>query len=183
MAENNYKYKIDQVALTSFFTDEVPTAAALKAARMVITAVIIKHYAKYVTIEEDLRSLCIVKLLEMRNRYDLSFSAYNYAYTACRNEIGNYLNKRRELIVEDILPISNASVDPSVVSLPGEINKFKGYLTGEKEFDLLELTPKEAVNLIVFCEINAPTRKITPPDFIANNRHAVQILYKLLMKI
>ena len=179
----NYKYNIDQEALTSFFVDEVPSKAAIKAAKMVITAVIIKHFSKYLSREEDLISLCLVKLLEVRQRYDLSYSAYNYAYTACRNEIGNYLNKQRELIVEDILPMSNASIDPTIASLPGEINKFKQYLTGEKPFTVIELSERDAINLVAFCEVHHPSRKIEPPEFLAKSPKALSILYRLILKI
>lgn len=180
---DNYRYKIDKKALTEFFTSETPSKESLKAAHMVITAVIIKHFSKYISLDEDLHSLCIVALLEIRSRYDLSYSAYNYAYTKCRNEIGNYLAKRRELIVEDILPVSNASVTPEVASLPGEINKFKQYLTGEKSFTILDLTEREAINIVVFCEVHNPSRKVTPPDYILNSPNAIPILYRLLLKI
>ena len=180
---SNYKYTIDQKALTSFFVDKEPTKAAIKAAKMVITAVIIKHFAKFLSREEDLTSLCMVKLLTIRSQYDLSYSAYNFAYTACRNEIGNYLNKQKEIVVEDILPMSNASVDPTIASLPCEINKFKPFLTGEKGFTVIELTEREAVNIVLFCEKYHPSRKIEPPEFIAKDPRAVQILYRLLLKL
>jgi len=185
MAEqnSNYKYRIDKEAVKRFFIDEKPSKESIKAIHLVIKTVIIKHYIKYICREEDLISLCMVKLLEIKPRYDLSFPAYNYAYTACRNEIGNYLNKQRELIVEDILPIQNASVDPVVASLPPEINKFKKYLTGEKEFDVIELTPKEAINLALFCEAHRPSRKVEPPEYLKRHARALSILYRLILKI
>lgn len=179
----NYEYTINQEALKSFFIDEEPSKEAVKAAKMVIAVVIIKHYAKYLSREEDLTSLCLLKLLECRKNYDLAFSAYNYAYTACRNEIGNYLNKQREVIVEDILPLLNASVDPTVASLPPEINKFRRYLTGEKEFDVLEITPKDAINLALFCEVHHPSRKVKPPEYLQRNPRALSILYRLILKV
>lgn len=179
----DYKYKIDKEALKRFFLDDVPSKESLKSVKMLITAVIIKHYIKYISIEEDLRSLCIMKLLESKSVYDLSYSAYNFAYTKCRNEIGNYINKQKEVIVEDILPIYNASIDPDVVSLPSEVNKFKKLLTGEEQFKVIELSPKDAINLILFCDLHSSSRKLEPPEFLKNNPRALYLLYKLLLKI
>lgn len=184
MDSSKYKYKIDKEALTKFFTDEVPSKKSLRAVKLVIMTVLVKHYSKFVNLREELISQCLVKLLEIKPRYDLSYSSYNYAYTACRNEIGNFLKRHREVVVEDILPLSNASVDePSVVSLPPEINKFKKYLTGEQKYETLDITAKEAINLAVFVEQNQPTRKLTPPDFIIKGKHSIDILYKILVKL
>lgn len=180
---SDYKYLIDKKAVTDFFFQEVPTKQSLKAIHMVITAVILKHFAKYVNISEDLHSLCMVALLERKERYDPSYPAYNYAFTICRNEINNYLNKQREVVVEDILPIYNASVDPEVAQLPQEVNKFKLYLTGEKQFEVIEMSKKDAINLILFCETINPSRRIEPPEFIKNNEKSIYLLYRVLTKL
>lgn len=179
----DYKYKIDKAALVKFFTMDNPPKESYKAIHLVIMTVLIKHFAKYINIKEELEAECNLKLSEIRKQYDPSFSAYNYAYTACRNQIGNYLNKQREVIVEDILPLSNASVTPAIVSLPAEINKFKKVLTGEQKFTIIDLTPKDAINLACFVEINQHTRDVTPPEFITSNPKAAKILYKILSKI
>lgn len=179
----DYKIKINKQLVTDFLINEVTTKQQLREVHKIITAVIIKYYSKYQSLSEELHSACMASLLEKRCRYDLAFSGYNYIFTICRNEIGNYINKQREVIVEDILPYSNASVNDEVVSLPAEINKFKKYLTGDQSFSVLELSSKEAINLILFCESYSHTRFIEPPEFIKINSKALNILYKLAIKL
>lgn len=179
----SYRFKIDKKALEEFLLKDNPSKEALRAVHMVITAVIIKWYSKYKSMDAELHDLVIYALCKKRGKYDLAYSAYNYIFTIARNEIGNYLNKRREVVVEDILPLSNASVVPDIASLPSEINKFKKYLTGEEEFTVLDLTEREAVNLMCFCDLHQPSRKVTPPTYIQENPNALQTLYRFLLKL
>lgn len=180
---DNYKYKIDKIALQDFLVSDSPSQESLRAFKLTFNAVLIKHYQKYMYLYEDLYSQCLVAVLERRERFDPKYSSYNYIYTICRNEICNYINKLKEVYVSDILPLSNASVNIDIGELPSEINKFKSYLTGEVQYTILELTEKEACCLAVFCEMHKKTRSVKVPEFISNCPDAISILYKLLVKI
>lgn len=175
-----YKFKINQKDLTSFFLDPNPSIEAFKAVEMVVTIVVIKHFSAYSDMIHDFTTLCQAKLFETRERYDPSFSAYNYSYTKVRNEIGNYIRKQREVIVEDILPLTNASTEDQYLSIPPEISKFIKYLTGEKSTKLLEIKQKEAVDLSLFILKHSSVRKVKLPSYVTPD--TLYLLYKLLCK-
>ena len=178
----SYKVKVDQQLLTDLLLNEHdPTEAEIRELRKVVTIVMVKHFSKYLHDVEELASFAILAVLERRSRYDHSYSAYNYIYTVCRNEITNKVSRLgRETLVEDILPISNASVQSDVrVELPSEIKKFRTHLTGEKKFDKVELTLLEAVNLASFINLHEPPKRHSVPEFLLENKHSTVILYKI----
>lgn len=176
-----YKFKIDQKALSDFYMKEQPSEESLKAIKMVVTAVTIKHFNKFFDNLEDYYSLCLCKLMETKSRYDPSYSAYNFVYSQCRNEIGNYIRKNREVYVPDILPISNASEQEQYsVELPQEIKRFYKHLTGQEDFIIQSITKKEAMHLAIYILQHVKTRKYSIPLYIKPDD--IKILYKLLVR-
>lgn len=176
-----YKFKINQKALSDFYLKDEVSQASLEAIKMVITAVTIKHFNKFYDNIEDYYSLCLCKLVETKGRYDPSYSAYNFVYSQCRNEIGNYIRKNREVYVPDILPISNASVSENYsVELPQEIKRFYKHLTGQEEFIMQDVSRKEAMHLAIYILQHTKVRKYSIPSYITEND--VKILYKLLIR-
>jgi hypothetical protein len=178
----DYKYKIDKTLLDEFLLSEHPSQQAIKQFRKVVLIVVIKHYPQYIQCLEDYNSLCSVEVLSTRSRFDPSFSSYNYLYSKCRNIIGNYIRRKREVVVEEILPLSNASVsDNDVQELPAEIGKYFKPLTGQEEFSIREIPKKDAINLALFILQHSSLRKLKVPSFI--NAQDINLLYKLLLML
>lgn len=182
----DYKYIIDKKVLTEFLlTESTITAQQLKELNKVITVVLVKHFSNYLSQKDfvnDLRQTAIIDVLERRHNYDPSYPAYNFIYTICRNQIGNFINRyNKTLYVDEILPISNASVSSEVSAyLPFDIERFHKYLTGEKSFTVIDLTPKDAVNLAVFIMSHIKVRPFQVPDFIIQSPKSTEVLYRLL---
>ena len=168
MSQNDYKIKVDKQALNEMMVStEQPTEHQLKEFKKVVTIVVIKHFNKYMLQFEEFYQYAAAAVFERREKFDPTYQAYGYIYTVCRNEIGNKIKKHtREVIVEDILPLSNVSCDIDyTVTLPKEISKFKSYLTGEQEFESIEISKIECINLSVFLMMHQPLRCKTPDFF------------------
>lgn len=176
-----YKFKIDQKALSRFYLSEEITGEMLEAIRLVVNAVTIKHFNKYYDQVEEFYSQCLCKLIETKQRYDPSFSAYNFMYSQCRNEIGNYIRKHREVFVPDILPMSNASEQAQYsAELPQELKRFYKHLTGQEDYVVQDITKKEAMHLSIYIMQHSKARKLSLPNFI--HSEDINILYKLLVR-
>ena len=180
-----YKVKIDQQLLTELLTGSEPSSEMIKELKKVITVVMIKHFSKFLKLKGEFESFAMLAVLERREKYDASWPAYNYIYTICRNEIGNKINKlSKETFVEDILPISNASVESDIrAELPSELKKFRRYLTGEQEFSILPLSPVDAINLSVFINLYSSHRKNAVPEFIKSAPGACSELYRVIQHL
>ena len=176
----NYKIKIDKEILKDFLLSKTITQIHLKELHKVVVTVLIKHYAKFLH-DQDLESFATLAVLERKKNYNPIYDSYNFIYTICRNEIGNQINRlTKETFVEDILPMSNASVSPDAFTdIPSEIHKFKKYLTGEIDFKYIELKESEAVNLSMFILLNTKQRSKKLPNFIITNPDSLMVLYKL----
>lgn len=181
MSSSAYKVPVDKQALTDMMMSaEEPTAAQLKEFRKVVTIVVIKHFGKYLSHFEELYQFAVAAVFERKERFDPTFSAYSFLYTICRNEIGNKIKKyTREVVVEDILPMTNASCElEETVSVPKEIAKFRKHLTGEVDFEYVELTKLECVHVSAFLMMHQPLR-CKPPEYFEDDSKIVSVLYKL----
>lgn len=179
--ENEPKVKIDKKALNDMMMSSTePTTLQLREFKKVVTVVVIKHYSSYLSHFDELFQFAAAAVFERRQRFDASFQAYSFIYTVCRNEIGNKIKKySREVVVEDILPMSNASCEmEESIELPKEVSKFKHYLIGELDFETLELTKLECINLSAFIMMHQPLR-CKPPEFFGDDKKIVSVLYKL----
>lgn len=182
----DYKYVIDKNILTDLLlNDSEITEQQLKELNKVITVVLVKHFSNVLYQKDfvnDLRQTAILDVLQRRHNYDPSYPSYNFIYTICRNQIGNFINKyNKTLYVDEILPISNASVSSEVsADLPSDIEKFRKFLTGERSFTTIELTPKDAINLTIFILQHTKQRSYQVPDFISQSPESITILYRLL---
>jgi len=179
--ENKPKVKIDKQALNDMMMSQgEPTAYQLREFKKVVTVVVIKHYSKYLSQFEELFQFAAAAVFERRQRFDASFQAYGFIYTVCRNEIGNKIKKyTREVVVEDILPMENASCEMEMsIELPKEVSKFKKHLTGELKFEFVEMTRVECVNVAAFLMLHQPLR-CKPPEYFDDTKKIVSVLYKL----
>lgn len=183
--ERTYKVKIDKSILRELLTIGIPEIKDkhLKELKKVISVVFIKHFNKYYYEHEELERFAILAVLERVVRYDPSLDAYGYIYTICRNEIGNKVLKlTKETFVDSYEPF-NREYSEIVSELPTEIRRFKTYLTGEKPFETLELTPECAINLSLYFNSNQKSRQLKVPSFILESPDIIQCMYKLLLKI
>lgn len=181
--EKTYKIPINKDILTDFLLSNLPPdSKQMEEVIKVFTVVLIKHFSNYLQDKDDLFSYAWVGILSKRKNYDPSFSSYNYIYTISRNEIGNAIKRySKEELTDDLLPASSGFVSQAnavEMDLPPELNKYKKYLTGEQEFDLVELPPLDAFYLIVFILSHTPFRKKRVPDFIKENPDALEVLFK-----
>lgn len=183
---SDYKVKIDQQALKEFYINypSEPTSTQLKAIKQVISVVLIKHYAAYLTTsKEELEAEALLAVCKNAQGFDPSYSAYNYCYTTIRNAIENYTKKYgREVIVEDYTPFNARADEETTFCLPNYVHKFGDYLTGKKKFELLEISPREMVNLRFFFLCNQKTRELQVPDHIRKHPRALEFLYRILME-
>lgn len=180
---NDYKIKIDKDILTKFLLDTgKPTEKQISEVNKVFIAVLIKHFNAFISDKDDLFSYAWIGVMTKRKNYVQSFSSYNYIYTIARNEIGNAIKRYgREEPTDEILPISNTTVNPSApvdFELPAELNKFKKYLTGEEQFTTIDLSQIEAFYLVSFVLANTQFRIKKIPDFILEKSNALNIVYK-----
>lgn len=181
---SDHKVKIDQKALTDFYL-QYPKVTDLqyKAVVQVITVVLIKHFSKYIMSKEDLTQQALEAICKRaaQQKYDPSFSAYNYTYTTARNELTNYIRKNgREVFVEDYTGMSPSTTQQMSVVVPTYVHKFMDHLTGNIEFESIEITPKEMVNLRFYFLCNQNTRSLQVPDYIKSNPRALEFLYRIL---
>lgn len=174
-----YKYKIDQDLLTKFLLGD-DSQDSLKELEKVVFVVLVKHYPNYVQ-DSDLKQQAVLAVLSRRDSYDPSFSAYNYIYTICRNEISNKVRRsHRELPADNILTLAEGLTTFESAELPTEIEKFRRYLTSEKSFTVLELTEKDAINLYIFINSIKKPRLKKVPEFYSNCPYLKELMYKFI---
>lgn len=182
---DKYKIKIDKEVLTDFFLNDQITDKHLSEIRKVFNVVLIKHYSKYSINADELFQYAITAILERRDRYDQSFSAYNYIFTCFRNEVGNKINKlSREQLLEDILSFKESiSTMEGTAELPLEISKYKDMLIGVEDFTIKRITKSDVLNLILFLRLYESKRQVKIPTFLEEHRNATQVLYKTLKEL
>lgn len=189
MSEQQYKFVIDKDKLRDYFMqDEVtPTKEQLKAIDMMVTSLLIKHYSGYTHLQEDLYQECVLAIMDHHDKYDPSYSAYSYMWAIIRNCCHNYIWKySKETLVDEVLPLSNAATfqdGSGLVHLPSDIARFKKYLSGEQKFDQLDLTQRDAANLLAFFATYTQRKRVKVPDFIQDNPNATELLYNILIKM
>ena len=186
--EKEYKFKVDKEALKDFFlSDGEPTEKHLKEIKKVFNIVMIKHFVSYIQMSNDLMQYAVLAVLERRKSYDPSFSPYNYIYSIFRNEIGNKLRKLckpdKEVYVEDILSFKERMVEDSEAELPQEIQRYKDYLTGKKDYTFIRIPKKDVLNLTIFLRSFESRRETPIPDFIVQTKNITKVLYRILKDI
>lgn len=182
--EKPYKVKIDQEKLTDFFTTQNVTEAHLKEIRKVFNVVLIKHFSNYMSDADNLYQYAILAILERRDRFDISYSAYNYIYSCFRNEVGNKINKlSKESLVEDILTFKDSLEDSDMAELPEEIRKYKDALMGLEDFTFKRIPKGDILHLIIYLRLYEPKRNVKIPPYIEGHKNSVQVLYKLLKEM
>lgn len=186
---NEYKYVIDKQQLYSYFMqdDKTPTAEQTKAIQMTITAILVKHYSGYLHLYDELSQEAFLAVMNHHGKYDPSFQAYSYVYAIVRNCCHNYIWKySKETLVEEVLPLSNASTHQDLsglVHLPSEIGRYKKFLDGTEKFDVINLPQRDAINLLAFCATYSNSKRVKVPDFIGDNPNAVSMLYNIMIKL
>jgi len=183
---------IDKSLIHDFFVDDPPSDQAIHAVKRTIVTVILKHFNMYATsdILEDLIGEALTALYERKSRGDFDptvppSSQFAYVYQVSRNIIGEFIRKHtRELIVDEVLPLSNASTSPddsqvSLVAVPPEIRKFMSALTGQRDYITLPITHADAINLSMFFLAHSNQRPCRVPEFISDDPNALAHLYKL----
>lgn len=182
---HQYKIRVDQELLTQFLlSDTEPTQEQIEEVNKVFRIIIIKYYSEYAEYADDLVQYAYLAVLERRSRYDPSFSAYNYIYTIFRNEVGNRIKKMtKETLVEDITTLKHRSSEEYRAELPPEVERYKEYLTGEKEFNIIRIPQKDVLNIILFLRLHESRRDTQIPDFIKENSNSTKVLYKLLKEL
>lgn len=171
--------QINQKALKLFY-ESYPrsTPESLKAVDQVITIVLIKHFSAYFNNYDELRSQAYLSICENAQRYDPSYSAYNYCYTTARDAIGNFVKKyTKETFIEDYRPYETG-VPTNFIELPTALRKFQDYITGAKSFTLIPLTPSENVALRFFFLSHQNSRALAIPSFLQGPR-ALEFLYRI----
>lgn len=194
--QDSYKVKIDKDKLLKFFllpSDEV-TQEQVNEVQKVINVVLIKHYSKYYYLFEELKSAAITAICARREQYNPSFSPYNYCYTVFRNEIGNKIVKyTKEQYVPDIKEQYVPEIKDKIKNIenyiniegqvPDEVIRYKDYLLGLKEFELIRIPKKDILPLICFFKIVETKPKVNVPQYILECDYGMEILYKLLIDI
>lgn len=178
-----YKIPINKDMLTQlFFVDnDKITSEMLEELNKVINVVFIKHFSNYSN-NEDLRQQALLAVFEHKPKYDPSFSAYNYIYSICRNEIGNKIKKYgKETFVDDLLPYQRGFSDISGDSLPPEVKRYFSYLAGMLPFRMVKVLKADVLPLILFLNLHdKQARPAKVPEFIEENPKSLGLMYRML---
>ena len=174
------QFSLDKKCLSELFLSDRPSQHVIDNFRKLVNMIIAKHFSGYFSQREEFYHMALAYCLESRNLYDPSYSAYNYAYTKTRNVIGNYIHKKKEIYVPEILPISNASISPSFyVELPSGLSKLSPYLLGKQTYSMIEISQKQVIDLLYFCLSHHQERLPKLPSHVKNGNKDLQILYKI----
>jgi len=181
--------KVDKEILLQFFSlpaDKV-TQVHIKELTKVIEIVLIKHFSKYYYIFQELKDAAIEAICMRRDKYDPSFSPYNYCYTVFRNEIGNKINRfTREQSVPDIRETLKTTMDIASMQeaeLPPEIERYREALLGMKDFTMERIPRRDVLPVIMFIKLHETPSKAAVPEFVLDTTRSINILYKLLNDI
>lgn len=184
--QNNYKIKVEMSVLYDFLSGEECRDDHLRELKKVFNIVMFKHFGKYYEYREDLYQIVILAILEKRVNFDKDRPPYNFIYTIFRNEIGNNLRKMVQLVdCDDIaacrgMGVSGWSTEEELKdALPPTIAKFYKPLVGLGEFNVLRLSRRDALDLILFCRMHKPMRPLQVPEFL-DSKKAIPVMYKLL---
>ena len=195
--KSKYKIKFDLTLIEKFFTEDSKsvTEAQLAEVMKVVKTVLVKYYSKYYYWFDDLREAAVSAICERRSKFDATKgTVYNYCFTVFRNEIHNRISvmeheKAIPEIKDSMLP-NRCSMPVDALELPFEIERWKLYLTGEKEFLMERIPKKDVIPLIFFLKKFESKRDVQVPSLIMSDtssdselRISIKVLYKMLKEI
>lgn len=183
---NQYKVNVDKDLLKEVFTlqNSKLTSAHFKEVDKIINIIFIKYHNQHYFMKEELTSLVYAALLKKKESFNPEMGAYNFVYTICRNEIGNFLIKySREQSVSDFGSVRESYVSSdSFVEFPPEMARYSKILTGEESV-VLRVPKKDIIPIVIYARLRRPNKSVVLPRFLLDNNseELLNILYKMLI--
>lgn len=131
-----------------------PSAECIKEVRKVIHIVLCCHFSKHLN-DPDLVQLAYYEILKRSDRYDPQYDAYNYIYTVCRDQIGNFLKRNHDTPVEDVVAVHEDLVDGDYGEVPPVVDAFRDELLGLADYNYRRVSRKKAFALLVWLRMHS----------------------------
>lgn len=184
--DSKYKNPIDKDLLKEMLVD-IDTKSAnvslyVRELNKVVDVIFNKHFSKYYTMREDLKSDAILALYNKRWFYDPTKDAYNFIYRIVRNEMTNKLSKLKRIsLVDDYSPYDvRFNDDADVNEIPQNVLKWTDYMLGDVDFNCVNIPRKDALDVMVWLKIHENAQRTSAPSFIKPTAENINALYKLL---
>jgi len=163
------------------------TQDQIKEVNKLISLILFKYCKTTTHLHEDMRSLCMLAMLERRVRFvqaetdsATALKAYNYLYSMARNCAQNYGIKVSKLTyVEDVTEVNEPVYEDRKLNIPPAVTKYISFLTGEEDFETVKIPKQDVTDLLLFLRLKS-TKLPELPEYFTEVRNVDQGLYSLV---